>query len=370
MAPVVRVLLLLCLAGPAWSQRWALQYFYDRDDFRLQIADFRMMSAQRGLAVGTLRPVRDGRPQPVAMVTRDGGQSWTEVKLRETPVSLFFLNETTGWLVTDNGLWRTDESGFSWRKLKRAEGWRRVHFFDEQRGFAIGYPKLVTETRDGGQTWKELALTKEIAAKPENTIFTSIAFAGPRGIISGVSVPPRRMRDSQRLPAWMEPEEYEKERQWPTLLITLESNDRGQSWKSQTAPAFGAPWRLRLSGDMGLGLFRFENSFAYPSEVYLLSLKTGKSTRLFRASDRKVTDLDLFLGAPLLAAVEPPGKLHQLPLPGKLKMLRYEGEGKWREDPVDYRASGQEAILSVAGREAWVALDSGMILKFQPADAK
>ncbi len=42
-------------------------------------------------------------------------------------MSLFFLNDSRGWMVTDHGLWSTEEGGRSWTKIEsRKEFCRRV----------------------------------------------------------------------------------------------------------------------------------------------------------------------------------------------------------------------------------------------------
>ena len=65
--------------------------------------------------------------------------------------------------------------------------------------------------------------------------------------------------------------------------------------------------------------------------------------------------------------IERPGKLMQSPFPGKLRILKSSNLRNWSEMPVDYRASGRHATLAVIDeRNAWVALDSGMILRLEP----
>jgi hypothetical protein len=65
----------------------------------------------------------------------------------------------------------------------------------------------------------------------------------------------------------------------------------------------------------------------------------------------------------MLAAVEPPGKSNQVPIPGKLKILKSSNLKVWLEMDVDYRAVGQRAILAAPDdRHIWVATDTGMIL--------
>ncbi len=67
------------------------------------IEDLAFPSAQRGIAVGTIHDELnpDKKARYVALVTSDGGEHWSQVPLKDHPRSLFFLNETTGWMVTD-----------------------------------------------------------------------------------------------------------------------------------------------------------------------------------------------------------------------------------------------------------------------------
>jgi hypothetical protein len=85
---------------------------------------------------------------------------------------------------------------------------------------------------------------------------------------------------------------------------------------------------------------------------------------IFGERDRAVTDIALLQdGGALIAAVEPPGSSNQVPVPGKLKMLRSANLKVWEEMDVDYRAVAQRAILSAPDADhAWVATDTGMIL--------
>src|SRR5262249_3130194 len=147
-------------AAPAAAKpdpRWRVQYFYDEEKSVLNIADLQFPSATRGVAVGAV--ITEGKnPKPTAVVTSDGGAHWQTVALEEPPVSLFFLSENLGWMVTTKGLWQTTETGKNWRKLPKLPGQIfRVYFIDEKNGFAAGAKKKVFETHDGGQTWSPVA---------------------------------------------------------------------------------------------------------------------------------------------------------------------------------------------------------------------
>jgi hypothetical protein len=113
-----------------------------------------------------------------------------------------------------------------------------------------------------------------------------------------------------------------------------------------------------------LALVEFHDAFQWPSEVYRTDARTGGSARVFREKNRAVTDVLMAGGSGYLAAIEPPGTLRDLPIPGKLKVLTSEDLSKWVEMQVDYRAEGRRAVFAKAGTcDLWVATDAGMILK-------
>lgn len=365
------------------NQHWALQYFYDEADSRLNITDLVFPTPQRGIAAGWITETDpEVKPKPIALVTNDGGEHWDFVPLKDDPRSLFFLNDSVGWLVGEKAIWKTEESGRSWRKIadqKKPDSKlkpktlgsliMRVHFLDEQHGFAVGYQKTVLETHDGGRTWTPVAEAAKPSSNPAFTAYTQIAFDGPRGLIVGAAIPPRP--DSGPFPSWMDPARAYTQRQVPTLTLLLQTHDAGEKWSSETAPLFGIVSSMHISGTAGLNVFTFPDSFEWPSEVYRMDLTKGGSERVFREKDRRVTSAALFPGpVAFLAAVEPPGRLNTAPIPGKVKMLSSTDLQTWREMDVDYRAVAQSIVL--AGPDpshVWAATDTGMILRLEKAPA-
>lgn len=362
MKPSLLLLLLAAAAaiGAESAARWRLQYFYDKDDSAFTITDIRFSSAERGIGVGSVSSKRD-KPKGMSVITRDGGLHWTEVPLKEIPVSVFLLSDNLGFLVTEKGLWQTDEAGRTWRKINNTSGMIRVHFADDKHGWAVGFQKMFRETKDGGKTWTDVPAGKEPQSSPENTFYDFIEFSGANtAIVHGVSIPPRR----ERIPTWMDPDSLSKRREWPNLNIGLQTSDGGFTWKTQTAPLFGRMSRVKLSPEgYVLNLFNFQNTFQWPAEVMLMS--RGKSTRIFRQKDRNVTDLAWFGDGVILAAVEPQTRLHQLPIPGKIHVLKSTSLTEWTEMKVDYKAFGSKAVLATFGDQAWLATDSGQILKLR-----
>ena len=297
----------------------------------------------------------------MSVVTSDGGATWKEVKLKDVGVSLFSINENVGWMVTDEAIWKTSDAGETWSRLKKLKGINRVWFLNESHGFAVGAPKLVYETKDGGKKWEKLEAAEKPKSNPHYTSYDWITFATPEvGLIVGGSVPPQRGDE----PAWFDPQAAAHRRETPTLLITLETRNGGQTWNAQTAPTLGQTTRVRLlPTGVGLALIQFAHAFEWPSEVFKIE-PNGKSERVYRQKDRVVTDCALLSPEnALLAAIDPPGRLYQLPVPGKLHILQSKNMTDWTDMPVDYRANGRRAILSVVDADhIWVATDTGMIL--------
>src|ERR1700730_18342952 len=101
------------LAQP--SQRWKIQFSYRKLDSSLELRDLECPSAQRCIAVGMISE-KNGRQQGVVVLTNDAGKQWSLVEVKDRPLSLFFLNDSLGWMVTDRGILSTGESGRSWTK--------------------------------------------------------------------------------------------------------------------------------------------------------------------------------------------------------------------------------------------------------------
>lgn len=363
-------LISVCLLGIAALARgqeppgWKLQYFYDQPDATLAISDLKFPSATHGMAVGAIVGKRGVKP--MSAVTTDGGAHWSLVPLKEIGQSLFFLNDSLGWMITNKGMWQTEEFGKTWRKLKAPVGLEQVYFADPEHGWAVGNRKQVYETSNGGADWKPLEALAKLKSSQEHTIFAWIAFAGKDfGLIGGWSDPPRR--DQPKMPDWLDPETASGRREWPRLSILLDTRDGGKNWTPSTMSLFGEITRAALSPEgWGLGLIEFSAAFDWPSEVFKLDLKTGAPKRVYRETDRKVTDLAIAgsSGPSYLGAVEHFGKLQQLPIPRKVIILRSEDNEHWTEMPVDYRATARRVMLSAAGPDqVWAATDTGMILK-------
>ena len=362
MRAAVPALLVLLLPLARAEERWKIQYFYDKPDAVFNIRDMACPSAQRCVGVGAIVGL-NGRTKGATVTTSDGGQHWSLEDFSEEPVSLFLPNEGKGWMVTDRGIWVSEEGGRGWKKLDGMKGIVQVYFLDESHGFAIGYPKAIYETTDGGHKWVKVPEAQTPAAKADDTIYDCIAFDGQRGAIVG-----RVLTDKyQRYPVWLVPNAERVRQQKPSEVFLLQTADGGKTWKSSTNSIVGSITELRFLKDDVLALVEYHDVYQLPSSVLKLKLGAPGSQMIFGERDRAVSDVVVLPdGGALIASVEPPGNSNQVPIPGKLKILRSKNLTLWEEMDVDYRADAQRAIIAAPdAQHAWVATDTGMILALE-----
>ena len=316
---------LLCALFPAHAaERWKIQFFYDKPDAVLEIRDLACVSSRRCVAAGAIGDMK-GRVKGATVVTSDGGEHWTLEDFADEPVSLFFLPESpstpsVGWMVAHHGIWKTEESGRSWKKVAQLKGIAQVNFLDAMHGFAIGYPKAIYETTDGGTTWEKVAAAQTPLGRPEDVIYEAIAFSGQQGIILGQVMNGRQ----RQYPIWLTPNAERSRKQKQSTMLTLQTLDGGKNWKASSSQVVGDITELRFTSDGHVfSLVEYHDLYSLPSAVIRVNLRTPGSQTIFAEKDRAVRDLALLDdGSTLLAAVEPPGTTNQVPIPGKLKMLR------------------------------------------------
>jgi photosystem II stability/assembly factor-like uncharacterized protein len=363
---IAPLLALIMPIGLAATERWQSQFFYDKAKSTLVFVDMHFMSPTRGIAVGTI--VEGNHHRPVAVGTADGGAHWQTSNLEDTPVSLFFLNESLGWMVTPHGLWKTTESGKDWHKVHGLpSGILRICFLDEKTGFGVGLKKQAVHTEDGGRTWKPVPEAAEPPGQAKFSAYNWIAFATPTaGLITGWNIPPRSY--PQEFPDWMAPEEAISRRDTPHLSYQLVTNDGGKTWKPASASLFGEITRVRfLPNGVGLGLVEHGNGFRYPSEVHRIEWRTGKNDVIYR--DRRFDVSDIWIapdGTAFLAGALLPGELKSV-IPGKVQVLKSRNADYtvWNSAEVDYRAEANRTVIAAADADhIWLATDRGMILKF------
>jgi photosystem II stability/assembly factor-like uncharacterized protein len=347
----VHLWLALCAYG---APRWNIQYFYDRADSNFAIEDLECPTSRHCVAAGWIDD-KKGHGQGAVVVSSDAGQHWSQYESKERPISLFFLNEGLGWMVTDRGLWSTTEGGRAWTKIQTRKGILGAWFLDADHGYLIGLKGLAEQTADGGKTWVRLAVADKVP-DPMFITYGIVTFREKHGIILGAPDPnapslsnagPRSGRS--------------------TKVAVLETLDGGQKWTAGSVSMDGELAQLKISAQGSVvSLIQYNDpKIKVGSVVYKTPLGSREGAMLFAERDRMVTDFALFDDASaVVAAIEPPGDSTQLPIPGRLRMLRSDNLKIWREMDVDYRAVAQRAIIAAPdAQNIWVATDTGAILK-------
>jgi photosystem II stability/assembly factor-like uncharacterized protein len=342
------------------APRWNIQYLYDHADSNFAIEDLECPTPQHCVAAGLIDD-KKGREQGTVVVSNDGGEHWSQYDVKEHPLSLFFLNDSSGWMVTDRGLWSTVEGGRAWVKVQSRKGILQSWFLDPNHGYITGLKGLVQETKDGGKTWSTLEASAVAGA--QSLSYAIITFQGPHGIIVGApdgSAPVL----SNAAPANASPDSGAPAKGKLTVLETL---DAGKKWAAGAIPLNGELAQLKVSSQGFVVSLILYSDPKYPagSALFQTPLGSPNGRMIFAERERAATDVALLNGGgAAIAAIEPPGNAAQAPIPGKLKMLQSDDLKVWREMNVDYRAVAQRAVIASAdAHNIWVATDTGAILK-------
>jgi photosystem II stability/assembly factor-like uncharacterized protein len=335
------------------APRWKIQFLYDHADSNFAIEDLECPTTTHCVAAGLIDD-KKGHEQGAVVVTSDGGLHWSQYEVKERPLSIFFLNDSLGWMVTDRGLWSTVEGGRTWSKVQTRKGILQAWFLDANHGYITGLKGLVQETGDGGKTWTKLEASGQ-APDALTLNYDIVSFQGAHGIIIGAS--------DASSPILSDPGSVFRGNGRVTVLETLDS---GKKWTYGTLPIDGELARLKMS-DKGyvVTLILYTNTrYAVSSAVFETPLGTPAGHMVFAERDRYATDIALLHnGGAILVSVEPPGNSTLVPIPGKLKILKSDDLKVWREMDVDYRAVAQRAIIAAPdAQHAWVATDTGAIL--------
>jgi hypothetical protein len=346
----------------AAAERWRMQFFHDVEGEQIQFGAIAFCSPERGIATGILTKDKSRSGKPTALVTSNGGQNWTPMEVKEAGHALYFVDETSGWMLTESGIWFTDECGRSWRRVHKERGLTAIRFVSRDRGWAIGRQKTMLETSDGGKTWSPVKAVQSLDMDAERTVFTAIEFVTPKvGMVTGRSNRQRRAE----VPLWLDTEP-ERRRERPTLSVVLETQDGGATWSTNKVSMFGRMSKLLLAPNrLGLALVEFDEYFDYPSELFSLDVRSGKNERVLRRKDLAITDVAFTStngGTYYAAAFSPEGSIFRSPIPGRVRVVRSTDLSSWIESPVDYRAVAHRVMLAENGGKLWMATDTGMIL--------
>jgi hypothetical protein len=351
------------LAAPA-SPKFQRVFSHDKDRVSSGFTDFAMFAPGRGIALGTQATLPNGRPQGLAVSTEDDGKTWTESNLNFLPISLH-ARDALLWAVASNqDLWFSAEGGRDWRKISKVRNCFRVHFIDDQTGYAVGFRKTVLRTTDGGRKWSPLPEAAKIDGDPDTTAFVCVASAGQKMVSIFGNTQSRRLRRFDSVPDWMDPESAKRDFQVPSLTIALDSNDGGKTFRPSRVSAFGNIHRVRTApGGQGFILVKFGPYFPYGGELYRFRAQPGATIeRLYRSREYTLHDF-LSTSQGLYLAATQRSNNSDLPIPTPVKILFSENLTDFREIPVDYRAEANSVFLSLSDTTPFAATDEGMILK-------
>jgi hypothetical protein len=347
----------------AAAPRWQVQFFHDESDSAVALRQIQFLSATRGIAIGT-RNFDSGRSEGIALLTSDGGASWTAARLPDQPVSLFCLDEASCWLVGTGGIYFSAEAGKDWKRISREKLVTRVVFTTRDRGFAVGARKKLLETQDGGRKWKKMAVSDAVKTAAERTVFHVATFLTPKhGVIAG-RTEPLRLIDT---PIWMDPDP-EDTVEFPTIAVILQTRDGGETWESGTTSIFGRISQMRgsMSAGFALALVEYDRTFRHPSELMRVDFRTGGTQPVYGNKEFAITDMAVRPDGTVFAAgFKPPGLLARTPVPGKVRVMTSSGDlSFWIGMDVDYRAVANRVSITLApDGTPWIATDGGMILK-------
>jgi photosystem II stability/assembly factor-like uncharacterized protein len=118
--------------------------------------------------------------------TTDAAQTWQRLDVRgDNFQSIHFPTPEIGYIVGLSGsLWRTDDAGATWTRLRDGNDvftdgeFRGVFFTDSNNGFVCGDKGLLWRTNDAGKTWLKIANLPKINL---NKVF----FMGKTGFVVG-----------------------------------------------------------------------------------------------------------------------------------------------------------------------------------------
>lgn len=346
------------------TRKFARSYFYLKPDSKLILIDFAFGSDKKGWALGGV--VTDGRAKGAMLSTSDGGANWQQSELKFVPRSLFALDDSSLWAVSEKGeVWYSAESGRDWKKLSRESGALRVHFVNNQIGYLVGLKKLMMRSEDGGKTWRHVPEAAQVAGSADRFVYHWVQFwNGNIGLASGSvenEEPFRRRRVD--LPEWMEPETASYKNALPHVIVSLETMDQGKTWRKQEVSGFGYVHRSVIGSDgTGLSMVKFPKSFDYGGELYAFYPKFNKKAGLIlRSKEFEFQDIAYIPGDGVYLAVTE--RLGILPVPTKVRVKYSKDLVTWTDIAVDYRAAAQKIVLSTTpSGSVFAALDQGTIL--------
>ena len=143
-----------------------------------------------GWVVGIRVNPQEKSQKSIIQMTTDGGESWIEQETGKEDIleDVFFLNDSVGWTVGENGvILHTTNGGNQWKEQDSGtiETIRSVRFVDKYTGWAVGGDLgvgVILKTNNGGKKW-ELEETREKMIKVFVHDKDNAWIVGARGLI-------------------------------------------------------------------------------------------------------------------------------------------------------------------------------------------
>ncbi len=352
-------------SGPYKGMRWQIRYQFDELGKRCQLQDFSMPTPQFGLATVQIEDEESGGVKARLLLTRDGGKTWIQEKCDKDPLGVFVLDALNAWFIASGKVLYTRTGGQKWEKFSLPNrGIAQLWFSTPQNGIAFGLGKVFYRTGDGGRTWSAVPESESLNLQSPQTFLRSMAMLpSGAGMLIGDST--AVVPEAPALPDWMTPDRALGRKSLPGTAVLFQTHDGGKTWSGQLSSAFGVLRRVRLGPSRGAVAFQYRESFMWPSELFLLDLRSGKNSSILRRKDLVIHDMLLFSDGSLLAAgTQPTGRLRNSPIPGKLRILWSPDAAAWFEMKVDYRAIGNSATFaSCSDGSILLATDEGVVVQ-------
>lgn len=336
--------------------QWKISYFHDEDRSTLTLTDHSTPAPNHAYIAGWLN--EDNKERPVLLKSRDGGETWRKVPLREKAHSIHFLTPYKGWKVTSKGIWRTTDAGANWERIHRDPNFLRVRFFDSKYGIAVCNAGKVHKTSDGGVTWNAVQSFSGGGAQS----FASVQIQGDNVVLGATGMGAEKRQVGQL--NWMFPDRMEKIKPEMLPATVLLSADQGRTW---TSKQLQVPGRLMKAASDGSGrlliLVRAEAPGPVTSRLYEVQ-DNGDLREIFAPEFVNLTDLSVSGDGTLrLIGVRRTSRLPDQLIPGSVVAFQRNENGRFEESPVDYRASATDAAFLYSGTSLKARTDAGQVLK-------
>ncbi|MEO6694529.1 MAG: YCF48-related protein [Ignavibacteria bacterium] len=159
----------------------------------------------------------------VVLKTTDSGNNWTSEYISGNLKSVYFNNTNTGWMCGENGkLLKTNDAGANWFSVNSNVNvsLNQISFADENTGYIAGNNGTILKTSNAGINWNNVLMTNS------SEIFHSLKILSKDVII--VSGTNSKILKSTNAGATWDSTDFKM----PNPLVTLDFADENTGWVS------------------------------------------------------------------------------------------------------------------------------------------